>query len=78
MSTDGVVENKPALKAKRPRPDGLTYSQAELAWALGISIRQLRRNQWKLPKSLDALSRQPRWSREEIRIWVEGGCKPRH
>lgn len=77
MNPDAAVKEKVELKPRRPRLDGLTYTAAELAWALGISIRQLRRIQYRLPSPIKALSRQPKWSREEIRSWVEGGGRAR-
>jgi hypothetical protein len=80
MSVDGTPETalkqKPALKPRRPRPDGLTYSRAELAFALGVSLVQLGRLKHRLPPAL-GLGRHPRWCRAAIREWVEGGCKAR-
>jgi hypothetical protein len=69
-TVNGVALTKPALRPRRPRPDGLTYDQRELAYALGVSIRTLRRIMWRLPAPLK-ICRQPRWSRESIRNWIE-------
>jgi hypothetical protein len=65
---------KPEIKPRRPRPDALTYDQAEVAYVLGISIRTLRRIRYRLPAPLK-LCRQPRWSRESIKLWVESGAR---
>jgi hypothetical protein len=73
-TADGDAPTKPAIKPRRPRPDALTYDQAELAYVLGISIRTLRRIRYRLPLPLK-LSRQPRWSRESIKLWVENGAR---
>ena len=64
-------------KPKRPRPGGLTYTQAELAWALGISMRLLRRIQYRLPQPLKSISAKPLWSRSAIAEWVESGGRGR-
>jgi hypothetical protein len=63
----------------------LTYTLAELCWALGISKRQYTNIKWKLPKPLDALKTKqrgkrgrPLWSREQVDEWVRAGCpKPK-
>jgi hypothetical protein len=65
-----------SVKPRRPRRDGLTYSQPELAYVLGISLRQLRRLQHKLPAPLP-ISRRPLWSREAIAEWLANGAKSR-
>jgi hypothetical protein len=64
------------VKPRRPRPDGLTYSQPELAYVLGISIRSFRRMQHKLPAPL-AFSKRPLWSRVAIEEWLANGAKSR-
>jgi predicted DNA-binding transcriptional regulator AlpA len=65
-----------ATKPRRPRPDGLTYTAAELCYALAISDRQLRRLKHKLPAPLP-IGRRPRWCREAIREWLANGARAR-
>ncbi len=71
-----VVPPDTAARPRRPRPDGLTYTLAELAYALALSVRQVRRLKHRLPAALP-FGRQPRWSRLAIQEWVEGGAKAR-
>ena len=69
-SPDGVIDvAKPAdtSKPKRPRPDGLTFTLSELAYVVGVSIRQARRMRHKLPPQLP-FSRRP--------LWAQGGDRP--
>ena len=67
-----VVPTKP----RRPRADGLTYDQRELAYVLGVSVRQVRRLHHRLPATLP-FSRRPIWSRDSIKEWLENGAKAR-
>lgn len=72
-----VSPARPELKPRRPRSGGLTFTQPELAWALGISIRQLRKIQHRLPRPLKTISARPLWARSEIVLWVESGGRVR-
>jgi hypothetical protein len=72
---DIATEIVTAKRPKRPRPGGLTYTRQELAYVLGVSMRQLDDLKHQMPKPLAALGRHPRWSRETIQRWVENGCK---
>jgi hypothetical protein len=65
-----------ATKPRRPRPDGLTYSTRELAYVIGLSVRQVQRLKHKLPAPLP-FSRRPLWSRTAIQEWLESGAKSR-
>jgi hypothetical protein len=71
----GVVPTETTRKPKRPRRDALTYTRQELAYVLGVSLRQLDSLKFKMPRPLSALGRHPRWSREAIEAWVADGCK---
>ncbi len=71
-----VATTAAPVKPRRPRPDGLTYSQTELAYVLGISVRSLRRMQHRLPAPL-TFSKRPLWSRVAISEWLENGAKAR-
>jgi len=63
-------------KPKRPRPGALVYDQAELAYVLKQSVRQIRRLKHRLPAPLP-YSRQPRWARSAIDEWLANGGKVR-
>ena len=65
-----------AAKPRKPREGGLTYTTAELCYALGMSPRQLRRLRHRLPAPLP-FSRRPLWSREVIAQWIADGGKSR-
>jgi hypothetical protein len=71
-----VTTTAKPVKPRRPRPDGLTYTFAELCYALGMSARQLRRKRHLLPAALP-WSRRPLWSRVSIHEWLENGAKAR-
>jgi hypothetical protein len=76
--TNGTPAASPVTtdRPRCPRKNGLTYDARELCWALGVSIRQLRRKAYLIPGRLKLTGR-PLWSRCVVDKWVADGCKPK-
>jgi len=72
--TEVITAAAKPVKPCRPRRDGLTYTVAELCWALGISPRQFRRKRHLLPKPIP-ITTKPLWCRAAIAEWVQNGCR---